>query len=97
MNILKSLLNWFGKGSPRKPNITFTDSADGNGMTYDQAMQDARDGWKVRMIDWHPLWFVFADGERLLMTFDGGKYALPCFPVDADRTACNWVRCGRIE
>ena len=96
---LWNLIKRFGGHSPKKKNIHFEQSPHGNGMTYDEAKQEAKWGYKVRKTDWPPKQFVIGDDEgRLSITYNDGASFYPYIPATADQYGgCNWVKLERTE
>jgi len=96
---LWNLIKRIGGHSPKKSNIHFTESPHGNGMSYDEAMQEVEKGYGVRKTDWPEariLVYLNEKGEMMLSM--AGYGSVHYIPTTADQWGGdNWVRCGKVE
>ena len=85
-------------GEKKPSNVIFTNSADGNGMTYEQAIEKAKDGFKVSRIDWYSGKQLYYQDELMVrIIYKNGSGVSPYIPTEADKISSDWYVCGRVE
>jgi len=87
-------------GEKKPSNVIFTNSADGNGMSWEQAKADAKNGWKVKDHNWPAGDYVtyYASNNCFLRWDDAEKASYLFCDDDAEMSiGMIWDRCGRAK
>ena len=98
MNWIKNMYRWlFGKKNPS--NVILSDNQ-GNGMTFDQAKNNARNlGNKVKWIEWAADHYFYWDGQYFMehILFTPSTLDREFDLVKAERLiGCGWTECGKM-
>ncbi|HUT62755.1 MAG TPA: hypothetical protein VMZ04_02245 [Anaerolineae bacterium] len=87
-------------GEKKQSNVIFTNSEDGCGISWEDAKEDAENGWKVRYHFWPPDDYVAMDKNlKYLMRYVAKENAFYLFAKeDSDKLiGMAWERCGRAN
>ena len=95
------LWNWFNKvfggGTKAHTNIKW-ETGSPNGMTYEQAFEKAKDGFKIGRIDWYSGKQLYYQDELMVrIIYKNGSGVSPYIPTEADKISSDWYVCGRVK